>query len=83
MCSQRWILAYIGFFGFGVIYSLRVNISVAVVCMLKPTQTVEVGLNNTNFTTALPTDVACIEEMKAASHSSDVNFNFSIFLKAL
>ncbi|XP_060589472.1 sialin-like [Ruditapes philippinarum] len=71
LCSQRWILAYIGFFGFGVVYSLRVNISVAVVCMLKPTNVIEADLNITNFTTALPTDVACINEMKAASHSSD------------
>ncbi|XP_060589473.1 uncharacterized transporter slc-17.2-like [Ruditapes philippinarum] len=72
LCSQRWILAYIGFLGFGVVYSLRVNISVAVVCMLKPTHSsAEVDLNITNFTTAIPTHVACIEEMKAASHSSD------------
>ncbi|XP_053378608.1 uncharacterized transporter slc-17.2-like [Mercenaria mercenaria] len=71
LCSQRWILAYIGFLDFGVVYSLRVNISVAVVCMVKPTNLVDVDLNITNFTTGIPTDVACIEETKAASHSSD------------
>ncbi|XP_063409935.1 sialin-like isoform X1 [Mytilus trossulus] len=34
-CSQRWILAYTSFVGFFFVYSLRVNISVAIVCMVK------------------------------------------------
>ncbi|VDI73245.1 MFS transporter, ACS family, solute carrier family 17 (sodium-dependent inorganic phosphate [Mytilus galloprovincialis] len=34
-CSQRWILAYTGFFGFVFVYALRVNFSVAIVCMVK------------------------------------------------
>ena len=42
LCSQRWILAYIGFLGFGVIFSLRVNISVAVVCMVKAINSTDV-----------------------------------------
>lgn len=35
VCSQRWILAYILSAGFFFVYALRVNISVALVCMVK------------------------------------------------
>jgi len=37
ICSYRWALAFIGFFGFLNIYALRVNMSVAMVCMLNQT----------------------------------------------
>ena len=43
-CSQRWILAYTGFFGFLLVYALRVNISVGIVCMVRTEVT-----NNTNI----------------------------------
>ncbi|XP_053384723.1 uncharacterized transporter slc-17.2-like [Mercenaria mercenaria] len=85
-CSQRWILAYIGFFGFAVFNSLRVNLSVAVVCMVKTPQidfeaikgmnvcclTVYCLKNFTN-TSVLPKgfDLNCIKEEEEASHSSD------------
>ncbi|KAK6174796.1 hypothetical protein SNE40_013375 [Patella caerulea] len=47
--SQRWILAYVGFFGFICMYALRVNLSVAIVCMVKsyPENSTN-GANNTN-----------------------------------
>ena len=35
LCSQRWILAYIGFVGFCVAFSLRDNVNVAIVCMVR------------------------------------------------
>ena len=35
LCSQRWILAYLFFWGFFFVYALRVNISVAIVCMVR------------------------------------------------
>jgi len=35
ICSQRWILAYLLFWGFFFVYALRVNISVAIVCMVR------------------------------------------------
>ncbi|CAG2249681.1 SLC17A5 [Mytilus edulis] len=35
LCSQRWILSYLFFWGFFFAYSLRVNFSVAIVCMSK------------------------------------------------
>lgn len=34
-CSQRWILAYTSFFGIMLVYAVRVNLSVAIVCMVK------------------------------------------------
>ncbi|XP_071144720.1 sialin-like isoform X2 [Mytilus edulis] len=34
-CSQRWILAYTSFFGVVLVYAVRVNLSVAIVCMVK------------------------------------------------
>ncbi|XP_060073733.1 sialin-like [Ylistrum balloti] len=33
--SQRWLLAYIAFLGFVCVYAVRVNFSVAIVCMVK------------------------------------------------
>lgn len=33
--SQRWKTAYVGFFGFICVYAVRVNLSVAIVCMVK------------------------------------------------
>ena len=35
LCSQRWILAYLFCSGYFFVYALRVNISVALVCMVK------------------------------------------------
>lgn len=34
-CSQRWKLAYTSFFGVVLVYAVRVNLSVAIVCMVK------------------------------------------------
>lgn len=77
LCSQRWILAYIGFFGMAVFNSLRVNLSVAVVCMVKSPvidfAAIEaIGENQTN-TSLVPKsiDLHCIKEEEEASHSSD------------
>ena len=64
LCSQRWILAYIGFLGFGVVYSLRVNISVAVVCMLKTINSTDAS-NDGNVSE--PLDLECGALEKAAS----------------
>ncbi|XP_052760333.1 uncharacterized transporter slc-17.2-like isoform X2 [Mya arenaria] len=69
-CSQRWILAYIGFLGFGVVYALRVNLSVAVVCMVKSPVTDDV----INWNVSTPYSIEnefCVEESKEASHSND------------
>lgn len=70
LCSQRWILAYIGFLGFGVVYALRINISVAVVCMIKSPNTTsgEMSINNT-----LGAESECGILEKVASHSNDVS----------
>ncbi|ESO85177.1 hypothetical protein LOTGIDRAFT_167964 [Lottia gigantea] len=50
--SKRWLLAFVGFAGFFCMYALRVNISVAIVCMVKPD-------NTTNTNQTLYTDPTC------------------------
>ena len=62
VCSQRWILAYIGFLGFGVINALRVNISVAVVCMLKTINSTDMVLG-VNTTESVDARCSQLEEM--------------------
>jgi len=37
ICTCRWTLAIVGFFGFVNVYALRVNLSVAMVCMINHT----------------------------------------------
>ena len=76
-CSQRWILAYIAFLGFGVVYSLRVNISVAIVCMLKPANNSELVVSG-NLSEPQGSECGVLE--KAAS-SSEVNFDYHTVLK--
>ncbi|XP_012943348.2 sialin [Aplysia californica] len=53
LLSKRWILAYIGMVGFFFIYSLRVNLSVAIVCMVKDdvNKTTSTNLSTSNEAT--------------------------------
>jgi len=37
ICTTRWLLAIIGFFGLVNVYAMRVNLSVAMVCMINNT----------------------------------------------
>lgn len=84
ICSQRWILAYIGFFGFGVVYSLRVNISVGIVCMVKtPVEDISENLYNNTTTLTPDHDAACVAETKAASHSNDVSIKLKHIAKTI
>lgn len=49
--SQRWILAYLFFWGFFFTYALRVNLSVAIVCMTKtPIENNSLLLDSDNIT---------------------------------
>lgn len=48
-CSQRWILAYTAFFGFLLVYALRVNISVGIVCMVRSNETLPFSNNTQNI----------------------------------
>lgn len=49
--SQRWKTAYVGFFGFILVYAVRVNLSVAIVCMVKSQNSIanSTTLNNSNI----------------------------------
>ncbi|XP_071110386.1 uncharacterized transporter slc-17.2-like [Haliotis cracherodii] len=37
LCSQRWLLAFVGWFGGIMLYAARANLSVAIVCMVNDT----------------------------------------------
>lgn len=50
LTSCRWTMAYVGFLGFVVLYALRVNMSLAVVCMVKPTNHSTEDLNASSST---------------------------------
>ena len=68
-CSQRWILAYIAFLGFGVVYSLRVNFSVAIVCMLKPANNSELVVSG-NVSESLGSECGVLEKTASSSEVS-------------
>ena len=56
-CSWRWALAMIGIWGFCFVYAVRINMSMAIVCMVK-----EENINNTNddnATTLSPDEEKC------------------------
>ena len=55
--SWRWALAMIGIWGFCFVYAVRINMSMAIVCMVK-----EENINNTNddnATTLSPDEEKC------------------------
>ena len=66
LCSQRWTLAYVGFFGFCVAFSLRDNINVAIVCMVRTNVTFHI-----NETKAADSD--CVPEGLVYSHYNEVS----------
>ncbi len=53
LCSARWILAYVGIFGFACVYNMRINMSLAIVCMVKTPHWEEYMANET-YTTITP-----------------------------
>ena len=56
-CSARFSLAIVGFFGFVNLYAQRVNLSVAMVCMLNHSAiTAQYELDNINNTFSLSND---------------------------
>lgn len=73
--SKRLLLAILGFFGFINVYALRVNMSVAIVCMVNRTaiasdsDTNQTGSNNTN---QAPLASSC--GLVGANNSSDESF---------
>ena len=75
ICSQRWILAYIGFLGFGVVYALRVNISVAIVCMLKQSNDTDIVLGG-NLTEDLDSNCGYLQK-DSESYDVSISLTFS------
>ncbi|XP_022337131.2 sialin-like [Crassostrea virginica] len=47
--SQRWKTAYVGFLGFICVYAVRVNLSVAIVCMVKSQNSTLGNADNDSF----------------------------------
>ncbi|KAJ8300487.1 hypothetical protein KUTeg_022006, partial [Tegillarca granosa] len=75
-CSQRWILAYLSFFGFFCLFALRTNISVAIVCMVNTKNLTHGILFNgsyDNTTTPHP----CITEESSSSLSEHEGFDWN------
>lgn len=67
LCSQRWILAYTGFFGVFFVYALRVNISMAMVCMVQT-----FSLNDTMTTLGNETeDMKCPDDNMNNPHLNE------------
>ncbi|XP_060073734.1 sialin-like [Ylistrum balloti] len=70
ICSQRWLLAYIAFLGFVCVYAVRVNFSVAIVCMVKSS---DVPTNGSILVNQSDVGI-CVEE--AANVRSDEHAEF-------
>lgn len=62
-CSQRMLLAVVGFFGFINLYALRVNMSVAMVCMVNQTALLETSRQEN--VTVVPADDRCVARTQA------------------
>ncbi|OWF55374.1 sialin-like isoform X2 [Mizuhopecten yessoensis] len=71
-CSQRWILSYTGFLGFCCIYAVRVNFSVAIVCMVKTSDVLTNGTSLVN-----QSDVGtCVAEAANVKNDEHAEFDW-------
>ncbi|XP_069110968.1 sialin-like isoform X2 [Argopecten irradians] len=67
-CSQRWLLSYTSFLGFCCVYAVRVNFSVAIVCMVKPSGALYNGSSQSNLSD-IGTCVAEAENTRSYDHA--------------
>ncbi|XP_074662009.1 sialin-like [Tubulanus polymorphus] len=72
-CSTRYILAYVGFFGFMGAYALRFNMSVAIVCMVK---TDDVAANGTDAYRYKTSDDKCNPDNSTISRTFEGEFDW-------
>ena len=72
--SARWTLALIGFLGCVFIYALRINLSVAIVCMVREP---EVNVTNGNNVTAAPDLDGCGQLEKSSRNRNKGEFDWN------
>ncbi|KAK3593079.1 hypothetical protein CHS0354_038105 [Potamilus streckersoni] len=81
-CSTRLALTVMSFFGFVNLYALRVNMSVAMVCMVNQTQSIAAPIKNTNGSAIMEcsnqsvTAGKCAHMTQSASSNSGGEFNW-------
>ncbi|XP_067658855.1 sialin-like [Haliotis asinina] len=81
--ATRWILAYVSFFGFVFVYATRVNISVAIICMVRSatlnftSDDNSTGLLNMTSTSGSVEDDACdiLEKAVLAKESGEFDWD--------
>ncbi|XP_071110605.1 sialin-like [Haliotis cracherodii] len=60
--STRWILAYVSFFGFVFLYATRVNISVAIICMVRSSTSNVTSVDNSTGLNVTSKSVNVVDE---------------------
>ncbi|XP_046326763.2 sialin-like [Haliotis rufescens] len=60
--ARRWILAYVSFFGFVFLYATRVNISVAIICMVRSSTSNVTSLDNSTGLNVTSKSVNVVDE---------------------
>ncbi|KAJ8307792.1 hypothetical protein KUTeg_014657 [Tegillarca granosa] len=73
ICSQRWILAYITFFGYLLVYVFRNSFSVALVCMTKD-DNIFITNNNSNYSNLTQGD--CIQDIQKNINNENAEFDW-------
>lgn len=73
ICSQRWILAYITFFGYLLVYVFRNSFSVALVCMTKD-DNIYITNNNSNYSNLTQGD--CIQDIQKNINNENAEFDW-------
>ena len=68
--SQRWILAYLCFFGVIFVYALRINLSMALVCMVRTDNTSRVDISNVTHGDCVPS----AESLNSINKVSTIRF---------
>ncbi|XP_041377316.1 sialin-like [Gigantopelta aegis] len=70
LCSKRWVLAYVAFVGFICLYAVRVNMSVAIVCMVRLD-------NSTSNTTEQDLHPTCTDDQDTQQNNNRGEFDWN------